>query len=266
MIKIGEFSKLSHLIIKALRFYEKEGLLIPEAIDERTGYRYYQTSQLENATKIKAYRQLGLTIEEIKAIQNGADLKLILAAKAEVLKKQKETIDVRLSIINHILEENEMKYQVTLKEIPSVIVYYTELRVMAFSDMMKLIPELGAECRRLNPQIKCAKPGYEFCEYLDEEYKQSDILIRHNEVVDQMGKESDRIKFREVPAVRVLSILHRGAYDEIGEAYAYIMKYAEDNGYKVSGFARECYIDGIWNKESVEDWLTEIQLPIEEEL
>ena len=266
MIKIGEFSKLSHLTIKALRFYEKEGLLIPEAIDERTGYRYYQTSQLENATKIKAYRQLGLTIEEIKAIQNGADLKLILAAKAEVLKKQKETIDVRLSIINHILEENEMKYQVTLKEIPSVIVYYTELRVTAFSDMMKLIPKLGAECRRLNPQIKCAEPGYEFCEYLDEEYKQSDILIRHNEVVDQMGKESDRIKFREVPAVRVLSILHRGAYDEIGEAYAYIMKYAEDNGYKVSGFARECYIDGIWNKESVEDWLTEIQLPIEEEL
>lgn len=44
---------------------------------------------------------------------------------------------------------------------------------------------------------------------------------------------------------------------------AYIMKYAEDNGYKVAGLARECYIDGIWNKESVEDWLTEIQLPIE---
>ena len=41
------------------------------------------------------------------------------------------------------------------------------------------------------------------------------------------------------------------------------MKYAEENGYKTTGLARECYIDGIWNKESVEDWLTEIQLPIE---
>ena len=41
------------------------------------------------------------------------------------------------------------------------------------------------------------------------------------------------------------------------------MKYAEENGYKVTGLSRECYIDGIWNKESVEDWLTEIQLPIE---
>ena len=41
------------------------------------------------------------------------------------------------------------------------------------------------------------------------------------------------------------------------------MKYAEQNGYTAAGFARECYIDGIWNKESEEDWLTEIQLPIE---
>ncbi len=47
------------------------------------------------------------------------------------------------------------------------------------------------------------------------------------------------------------------------EAYAYIVKYAEENGYKVAGLSRECYIDGIWNKESVDDWLTEIQLPIE---
>ena len=56
---------------------------------------------------------------------------------------------------------------------------------------------------------------------------------------------------------------HQGAYDNIGEAYSFIMKYAEDNGYKVAGFSRESYIDGIWNKESVDEWLTEIQLPVE---
>ena len=41
------------------------------------------------------------------------------------------------------------------------------------------------------------------------------------------------------------------------------MKYAEANGYKISGLARESYIDGIWNKDSADEWLTEIQLPIE---
>ena len=60
----------------------------------------------------------------------------------------------------------------------------------------------------------------------------------------------------------MLSIYHKGAYDDIGEAYAYIMKYAEKNGYEVAGLARESYIDGIWNKDSVNDWLTEIQLPV----
>lgn len=42
-----------------------------------------------------------------------------------------------------------------------------------------------------------------------------------------------------------------------------LLKYAEEKGYVVSGLSRECYIDGIWNKESEEDWLTEIQLPVE---
>lgn len=263
MLKIGEFSKLSHLTVKALRFYEKEGLLIPESIDEWTGYRFYETSQLEEATKIKAYRQLGLSIEEIKSIQKGADKKFVLAAKAEILKVQKEDIDVRLSIINHILEDEEMKHKVTVKEIPEAIVYYTEVRVRAFSEMMQIIPELGAECVRLNPDIKCIEPGYEFCEYIDEEHKESDILIRYNEAVERFGKESDRIKFRKIPAVKLLSIFHKGHYDQIGEAYSFIMKYVEENGYKVSALARESYIDGIWNNESPDEWLTEIQLPIE---
>ena len=39
-------------------------------------------------------------------------------------------------------------------------------------------------------------------------------------------------------------------------------KYIEDNKLEITDFPRECYIEGIWNKENVEDWLTEIQVPI----
>lgn len=263
MLKIGEFSKLSHLTVKALRFYEKEKLLIPASIDEWNGYRFYETHQLEDAAKIKAYRQLGLSIDEIKSICSGTDLKLILSEKAKALSAQREEIDVRLSIINHILEDTEMKYQITEKTIPSVIVYYAETVLEKYQDIMHWIPSVGEECAKLNPDLKCTDPAYEFCEYLDGEYKEKDIQIRHNEAVMGRGIENDNIKFREIPETRVLSIYHKGSYDRIGEAYSYIMKYAEENGYKVAGLARECYIDGIWNKESVEDWLTEIQLPVE---
>ena len=82
------------------------------------------------------------------------------------------------------------------------------------------------------------------------------------EAVTSFGKENEHIKFRVLSAAKVLSIYHKGAYENIGEAYAFLMEYAEKNGYEIAGLARESYIDGIWNKDSVSDWLTEVQLPI----
>ena len=263
MLKIGEFSKLCQMTVKALRFYEKEGLLIPASVDEWTGYRFYTTEQLRQAAKIKSYRQLDLSIEEIKAIFKGNNARKILEEKALQLQVQQKEIDVRLSIIKHILEKTTMKYQVTIKNIPEQIVYVVEKRLAKSSDMMHVIPAIGEEFKKLNPNLKCAEPRYEFCEYPDGEYRENNVLIRHVEAVTDFGQESENIKFKKLPAVKVLSIFHKGAYEQLGEAYAFIMKYAEENGYKIAGLSRECYIDGIWNKDSVDDWLTEIQLPIE---
>lgn len=262
MLKIGEFSKLSHLTVKALRFYEKEGILTPARTDEWTGYRYYGTEQLTRAAAVKSYRQLGLSIEEIKAVFSGAEPRLVLSAKAAELKAERNSIDVRLSMINSVLEDNEMKYSVTKKTVPETIVYSAETVLKQHSDIMEWIPSVGSECAALNPSLKCAEPGYEFCEYPDEEYRETDIRVRHNEAVTETGKGNETIYFRVIPATDVLSVYHKGPYETIGEAYAYLMKYAKANGFRVAGLARECYIDGIWNKESPDEWLTEIQLPV----
>ena len=102
MLKIGEFSKLSRTTVKALRFYESEGLLLPASVDEWTGYRFYETSQLETAAKIKSFRQLGFTVEEIKNVLSGEDVKKILLAKADELRKLQHDTAVRLSVIKYI--------------------------------------------------------------------------------------------------------------------------------------------------------------------
>lgn len=57
------------------------------------------------------------------------------------------------------------------------------------------------------------------------------MLIHHNEVVKKIGRESSNVKFRKVPATKVLSIFHKSAYELLGEAYAYIVKYAKGNKY-----------------------------------
>ena len=66
MLKIGDFSKMSKVTIKALRYYEKEGLLIPKYVDTFNGYRYYENSQLLDLGRIISSKQVGLSIKDIK--------------------------------------------------------------------------------------------------------------------------------------------------------------------------------------------------------
>ena len=44
--------------------------------------------------------------------------------------------------------------------------------------------------------------------------------------------------------------------------YEMVLKYVEDNNYEIVGEIRESYIDGVWNKMSENEWLTEIQVPV----
>ena len=74
MYKIGEFSKMSKTTIKALRYYEKEGILKPAFIDQDTSYRYYESSQLVHISKIISLRQTGLSINDIRMVLDGYDM------------------------------------------------------------------------------------------------------------------------------------------------------------------------------------------------
>ena len=103
MLRIGEFSKLSMLTVKALRYYEKEGLLIPSSVDERTGYRLYETAQLSDAASIKALRQLGFSIDEVRSHISGAPIRDALRQKEAELRQRQNDISSMLSIIKFLL-------------------------------------------------------------------------------------------------------------------------------------------------------------------
>ncbi len=67
-LSIGEFSRLTWLSPKALRLYERRGLLLPDVVDEYTGYRYYRPAQAERARTITLLRRVGMPLERIGAV------------------------------------------------------------------------------------------------------------------------------------------------------------------------------------------------------
>lgn len=262
MYKIGDFSSMSKTTIKALRYYEKEGLLKPVYIDQNTGYRYYETSQLVEISKIISLRQIGLSIKDIKNILNGCDMKSILNKRKKEIKENLTIYTTQLSKINYLLEENNMKNEIFIKEIPSYIIYYSDGIISDFSKIPEFVLQAGAECAKANPNLKCITPNYCYVSYLDGEYKEKDIKIRYAEAVEEFGEETKQIKFMKTTPVTAVCIYHKGSYENLRQSYNIILKYIEDNGYEIIDNVRECYIDGCWNKDNSDDYLTEIEFPV----
>ncbi len=71
MFKIGEFSKISRVPVKTLRYYDEIGLLRPARTDDFTGYRYYAIEQLARLNRILALKDLGFALEQIARLLDG---------------------------------------------------------------------------------------------------------------------------------------------------------------------------------------------------
>ena len=266
MFRIGEFSKMSKTTVKTLRYYDEVGLLKPSETDRYTGYRFYTTDQLVRLHRIQAFRQIGLSIDEIKLILSGHDAVPILQKRrAELVLELAEGTN-QLSRIEFILQGKEkesfMNYVATIKELPECIVYSKKMTVPNYDAYFELIPAIGESISKMYPDLKCATPEYCFIVYLDGEYKESDIRIEFCEAVDKLYPDFDDIEFKTMKALTAVSVLHKGSYAELSQAYAFAFKWIEENGYVAANNPRENYIDGIWNKDDVADWLTELQIPI----
>jgi DNA-binding transcriptional MerR regulator len=270
LYRIGQFSKITKVTVKALRFYEEEGLLEPEYTDATTGYRYYTSGQLPCAFKIVSLRQCGFAIPEIRQILAGRNIAGLFVERKKELERFAVDTAEKLSSINHYIESmgkgGEMTYQVVIKELPRVLVYSKRKVVASYDEYFDLMPEIGRALAEVNPELKCANdPFYCFIMYHDGEYKDRDIDIEYCEAVTGYGngKLPEGIEFKTIDRVpEAACVLHKGPYSRLPEAYAAVFKWIEDNDCITSDFPRESYIDGIWNKDSDEDWLTELQVPI----
>ncbi len=269
MFRIGDFSKMAKTTIKTLRYYDEIGILKPEKTDQFTGYRFYTSKQLLQFHKILSYRQAGLSAQEIKFILSGQDEKKVLDKRKEELLSLLSETSCQISRIEFILQGKEdlnfMNYVATIKELPECIVYSKRMTVPNYDAYFEVIPKLGEKVEKKYPDLKCTNPAYCFIVYLDGEYREKDINIEFCEAIDQIKPDFDGVVFKKIESTTAVSVFHKGPYQGFRQAYAFIFKWIEENGYKIKEAPRESYIDGIWNKESEEDWLTELQIPIVKE-
>ena len=268
-LKIGEFSKMMQVTVKTLRHYERKGLLVPSEVDQWTGYRYYSIGQMLRFNTIRGLQRQGFTLSEIKELlEDGAQMPSIdlLTRKINETEQQLQVLVERRSQLLKWMDSHKqiktMK-QFSIQSLPEIIVASHREVIPDYTFLGSLcVEKIGPEMQRLG--CKCPPPGYCFTIEHNEEFCHTNIDIEYCEQVEEMGIDSDIIQFKCFKAVpKALCMKHIGRYERFYESFTKAFAYMEEQGYRIAGSPRTCYIDGAWNQSDPEQWLSIIQIPIE---
>lgn len=270
MLKIGDFSKLSRVTVKTLRYYDEMGLLAPIQVDQFTGYRYYALDQLPRLNRILALKDLGFGLEQIAQIINEGvspeQLRGMLRLKqAEQQQRVQEEQD-RLARVEARLRQIEMEttmpiYDVILKPIEAIRVASVRAIIPAYKEQGGLWQELYGTLGAQHAQFT----GPCLSIYHDEEYTERDVDTEACQPVSAAVKPQGRVTVRDLPAALMACAVHHGPFATVTQAYDAVVQWIESNGYRTTGPAREIYLrpPRVAGEQNDPDCLTEIQFPVE---
>ena len=267
MIKIGYFSKLSRISIRMLRHYDSIGLLTPETIDDSTGYRYYVPAQLQDANRIVALRDMGFSLtsiaEILKMYHDSTALYDFLTVQLSEVQEAKRQAQTRLQLIESTMkrlreDEDSMKYDVILKEIPERTVASLRKTIPSYYDEGALWEEMMA----VVPCESVATPPYGLAVFHDEGYKESDVDVEIQIAVQGTRPNVGNVVFKTAPEQHVVSVIFKGNYDQIMSVHEAIATWVSDNHYHFNGPMFNIYHVSPAHDPNPDNWVTEVCYPV----
>ncbi len=243
MYKIGELSKLCNISVKTLRYYDAEGLLIPDEIDKFTGYRYYSASKLDDCYRIIALKELGFSLDEIReqiAVDDKQKIVVSLNAKLTELnglirntQKQLRKIE---SIRNGLTEGESKMFNVIVRATDDMRIAFVRKNYLNKAEALREIDHIADALPKAIVGKRKIIINYEI------EYRERDFDLAA--CVELIGQLPTDTQFKE----KMVSLSHSVASlvcktEELDEAYKTMIKYLDESDYKVCGAYYEIYHD-----------------------
>jgi DNA-binding transcriptional MerR regulator len=269
--KIGDFSRISRVTVRTLRYYDEIGLIKPVRVDELTGYRYYSINQLPKLNRIIMLKEIGLSLEDISHTLNGNapvdHIKQLLQVKKSEIHDRLNLDKRRLRRVEIWLDRIEQEgaipagIYIKRKTIPEVRVIskrergtYEETTLKLYQEILDYIDSIKNDETEM---IKGPITGL----FYDDEYKETDadievaVPISGDIPVDMTG-----FKVKILPEIEAISAVYKGPSYDIHRTYAQIMEYAEVHKLTLDTPLREIYL--TYPEMDPDEGLTiEIQCP-----
>lgn len=269
---IGDFARLSGVTAKALRHYDRIGVLHPAVVDVHNRYRRYSADQLGELYELLSFARLGLSLRQAREVmkREGAGNSLagaLLAAKREIEIRVAED-SARLTWIASKLGElsgdvnapgdsANSSAAVVVKEQPALRVIAVRDRLGTYGDADALLDDLttdaaspvGVSCLRGTVWHDCGiESGVIDCEAVvlaeTTHRRRSRPRRRGGRIVD-------------LPGATLACVIHDGSDQTVGATYAAAHRWIAAHGFAVVGPNREWYLGAAPDKP-----VMEIQFPI----
>lgn len=265
-LPIGDFSRATHMSIKALRHYHRVGLLEPADVDQFTGHRRYTTHQIPTAQVIRRFRELDMPIDEIKSILAAPDAgarNALIAAHLSRLEDSLTRTQNAVAALRDLLDhpQDAARANISHRSVPAT----GAAAITAVVDNDELGPwyhgALGELHATVTAQALTASgaPGGIYAEDLfSHERGQATVFIPCAGTVRPVG----RVEALTIPPAELAVIVHNGPHDNIDRAYGALATHVTQHALAVEGPIREYYLSGHLDTPDKPAWRTEIGWPI----
>ncbi|MFM9368375.1 MerR family transcriptional regulator [Streptomyces sp. Da 82-17] len=276
LLTIGVFAARARLSPKALRLYDRQGLLAPAYVDASTGYRYYRGTQVERARLITLLRRLDMPLAEIRGF-----LDLPGPTAAEALAAYWTAVEERVAgqrtLVDHLRgrltgrsPEMYEKFEIRTVDVPEQQVIYETRHTLVH----ELPAFIGASLGRLERAAREACGGVAdapFVQYYAEVSQESDGPAESCvPVVDAAAARAwaetngHGGRSRTVPAARLaLTRITKAQVEhpQINSAYEAVEAWIAERGLTIAGPCREVYF-ADWDAAGPEDEVCDVAFPV----
>jgi DNA-binding transcriptional MerR regulator len=270
MLTIGDFSRMTHLSVKALRHYHDLGVLEPATVDPFTGYRSYDTSQVGSAQVIRRLRDLGMPLDSIAAVLAAPDLEARnreIAAHLARMERQLEQTQAFVASLRALLTGPAVRPTIELRTIAAV----TVLAVSEIVDEADLTA-WGAEAfdalaaALAAAGLVAAGPYGGLFDGDFFELERSEVTAFLPVKAARAGAvgldPAGRVRLIELPAVEAAVAVHEGDFSEIDRTYAAVGEVVAERAIGVDGPIREHYLVSSTETDDVAKHRTEVCWPV----
>jgi DNA-binding transcriptional MerR regulator len=264
LLSIGEFSRMTHVSVKALRHYHDLGLLRPTRIDPGSGYRFYATAQAPTAQLIRRFRDLGMPLDQVKLVLTATDPSVrdeVIASHLRSMERQLEQTKTAVASLRQLLEGGgSPALDVAFRTLPGTSALLVSARV-GWREAFEWLPDTLADLRRELGSDADLRGGPDGALY-SAEFFESHIgeVTAFIPLSASAGHVGDLLPDEGPVAVAV----HRGSLGELDRTYTALGSFVAEQrlGSRTRTAIRENYLVGRFDTDNEHGLVTELCWPV----